>query len=178
MKNTFLLFSILFISFQSGAQSYLTAGGLRLGTDWGLSVQQRIAKSATAEGIIQSSFQREEALVSVLVEQHYPLVFRGLNLYIGGGPHIGWNSQPSTADKPDGVKNPLGITLVGGAELTIARLNISYDFKPAFNIRGGDNGVYVQTGVSLRYVFLTNKDYKKLQKEKKKKERKKFVHLA
>lgn len=173
MKNPILLATVLLVSLPVFSQSYMTAGGLRLGTDWGLTVQQRIAKSTTLEGIIQSSFQREEAMVTLLVEQHYPVVFRGLNLYVGGGFHKGWNSQPVSLENPNGVKDPMGLTLIGGAELTIARLNISYDFKPAVNIVGGDNGIYIQSGVSVRYVFLTNKVYKDLQKDKRKKERQK-----
>ncbi len=144
-----------------------------MGTDWGFTLQQRIAQNTSLEGIVQSSFQREEIMISLLVEQHYPVVHKGLNIYVGGGPHKGWNSQPPSPDKPKGIGDPLGFSLICGAELTLARLNISYDFKPAVNIRGGDKGIYLQSGVSVRYVFLTNKDYKKLQKENKKKARKK-----
>ena len=165
--------ALILSSLQLAAQSYMTAGGIRLGTDWGLTIQQRLAKSTTLEGIFQSSFQREEVMVTLLAEQHFPLVFRGLNIYVGGGAHKGWNSQPVTLENPDGVKDPIGLSLIGGAELTLGKLNISYDFKPAINLYGGDNRVYVQTGVSVRYVFLNNKVYKDIQKEKRKKERQK-----
>ena len=57
------------------AQSYFTAGGLRVGTDWGLTVQQRIAKRMTVEGIVQSSFGRPEFMVTGIVEKHFPLHF-------------------------------------------------------------------------------------------------------
>ncbi|MFQ5447350.1 MAG: hypothetical protein ACE5FF_10470, partial [Saprospiraceae bacterium] len=51
--------------------------------------------------------------------------------------------------------------------------NFSYDFKPAINISGGEKRFYTQTGVSIRYVFLNNKVYKKHLKKKKKEKRKK-----
>ena len=47
---------------------------------------------------------------------------------------------------------PLGISGVIGAEITLGRFNISYDFKPAVNLRGGEKTFYSQTGVSVRYV--------------------------
>jgi hypothetical protein len=166
---TLLSFSTLF------SQQYMTAGGLRLGTDWGLTVQQRIAKNATIEGILQSSLQREEFMLTALYERHYPLVFRGINLYVGGGLHKGWIDEPLNLEFPDAeqAKDPFGITLVGGAELTLGRFNFSYDFKPAINLSGGEKTFYSQTGVSIRYVFLKNKVYKDLQKEKRRKNRKK-----
>jgi hypothetical protein len=49
------------------------------------------------------------------------------------------------------------MTVVFGAEITLGRLNISYDFKPAMNVSGGAQRFYYQTGVSLRYVLLKRK---------------------
>jgi hypothetical protein len=156
------------------SQAYMTAGGLRLGTDWGLTVQQRLAKSVTFEGIVQSSLQREEVMLTGLVEKHYPLVFRGLNLYAGAGLHKGWLSTASPVEPPVRTfGDPFGLTLIGGAELTLGRLNFSYDFKPAINLSGGEKNFYTQTGISVRYVFLNNKVYKKHLKKRKKAKRKK-----
>lgn len=145
-----------------------------MGTDWGLTLQQRVLETVTLEGILQSSFQREEVIVSVLVEKHYPIAVKGLNLYVGGGAHKGWNSQPVSADNPKGVENPLGISLVGGAELTLGRINVSYDFKPVFNAVGGDRPVYIQSGLSVRYVFLSNRDVRKMKRQKEREKKGKF----
>jgi len=175
-----LLISLTPISLFS--QAYMTAGGLGLGTDWGLTVQQRLAKSLTAEGIVQSSLQREEVLLTGLVEKHYALVFRGLNLYAGAGLHKGWLNNTSSTEPPaQTAGDPFGLTFIGGAELTLGRLNFSYDFKPAINLSGGEKSFYTQTGVSVRYVFLKNKVYKKHLKEKKKAKRQKEgkgIHLG
>ena len=46
------------------AQSYNTAGGLRLGTDWGLTVKQRVYDNWTAELLVQSSLVRDETMLT------------------------------------------------------------------------------------------------------------------
>ena len=70
MKNTIVLLILVFSATQIIGQSYDTAAGMRLGTEWGLTVKQRIAKKTTLEAILQSSLQREEFTVTVLGEQH------------------------------------------------------------------------------------------------------------
>jgi len=88
--------------------------------------------------------------------------------------HKGWNTtenNPSEIDTPTITANPFGVTLVGGAEATIGRFNISYDFKPAINISGGEKSFYTQSGVSLRYVLVKNKVWRKMKKNKKKKQK-------
>ncbi|MCC6724093.1 MAG: hypothetical protein IT258_06245 [Saprospiraceae bacterium] len=178
MRFSILIFTSLLCSATiAKAQSYVTSGGLRLGTDWGLTLQQRIAEHVTIEGILQKSFQRDEFMVTALAERHYKIMLNGLNLYVGAGLHKGWNNQPATAEKPDGFENPFGITGIGGLELTIARLNLSYDFKPAINLYGGERTVYVQSGLSLRYVFYSNRDLKKKERERKREERRKKLRF-
>lgn len=159
----------------------MTAAGIRVGSDWGLTLQQRLNKNMTIESIVQSSLQREEVIVTALAERHYALVARGINIYAGAGLHKGWlnnNSNNELGIPPK--KDPFGVTAVAGAELTIGRINLSYDFKPAINVVGGEKKIYTQTGVSARYVFLNNKVYKKKQKAKRKKKRQeagKGIHI-
>ncbi len=174
MKKLIVPAFFLFVFSQMQAQSYMTAAGLRFGTDWGITLQQRIAKNTTIEGILQSSLQREEVLVTGMVEQHYPILTKGLNVYFGGGVHKGWLSEPNDAElQAEPYKDPFGVTLVAGAEITLGRINVSYDFKPAINLSGGEEKFYTQTGVSVRYALLSNKVYKKMTKKKKKKQRQK-----
>ncbi len=171
-KQQLAFLYVSFLSFSLQAQAYMTAGGLRAGTDWGLTIQQRLTKNMTIEGIVQSSLQREEVLLTALAERHYALVFRGLNLYTGAGLHKGFLSNPADNElNAPNYKDPLGVTFIGGAEVTLGRFNFSYDFKPAINVVGGERKFYTQTGLSVRYVFLTNKEYKKIQKKKRKKKR-------
>jgi hypothetical protein len=174
MKKLFAVAFLLCVFPHIQAQSYMTAAGLRFGTDWGITLQQRIAKKTTIEGILQSSLQREEVLLTGLVEQHYPILTKGLNVYFGGGMHKGWISGPSDAEsQARPYEDPFGVTLIAGAEITLGRINVSYDFKPAINLSGGEEKFYTQTGVSVRYALLNNKVYKKMAKKKRKKQRQK-----
>lgn len=151
-----IIFSLLSVG-SLDAQSYNTAFGLRMGTEWGFTVQQRILKRTTLELIAQSSLEREEFTLTLLGEEHFPILTKRLNVYLGGGFHKGWGNKSSFAPE-DGSENtytnPYGITMIAGAEITLGRLNISYDFKPAVNLEGGARGFYFQTGVSLRYVII------------------------
>ncbi|HFA49389.1 MAG TPA: hypothetical protein ENJ95_10270 [Bacteroidetes bacterium] len=173
MKKLFVVAFAFLVSNFIFSQSYMTAGGLRAGTDWGLTVQQRLTKNTTFEGIVQSSLQREELMLTALAERHYALVFRGLNIYMGAGLHKGWLANVQSSELvPLERKDPFGLTFIGGAEMKLGRFNISYDFKPAINIFGGEKKFYTQTGASVRYIFLNNKVWKKKQKAKRKKKRK------
>ncbi len=155
MKKLLLLIPTLLILTFASAQSYNTALGFRLGTDWGVSWQQRILKKTTIETIVQSSFFREEALLTVLGEQHNPILGRRFNLYVGGGFHKGWLNQGENSE----IKDPFGLTGVFGLEFTLARVNVSFDFKPAVNLVGGEKRIYSQSGFSVRYVLFKKKKY-------------------
>lgn len=141
------------------AQSYNTAVGMRLGTEWGPSIQQRILKKTTIEAIIQSSLQREELLLTGLVEQHFPIISKRFNIYMGAGLHKGWIQEPIDEETGEAFEDPFGITMIMGIELTLGRINISYDFKPAVNIDGGARGFYSQTGLTMRYVIFKKKSW-------------------
>ncbi|MEO0875985.1 MAG: hypothetical protein AAFY48_15420, partial [Bacteroidota bacterium] len=103
--NKFLpLLALLSTSlFTLQAQSYDLAAGVRLGTDLGISAKLRVPpidENFTVETIIQTSLEREEGLISVLGEQHFPLITRRVNLYAGGGFHAGWLEDDPDRD-PD-----------------------------------------------------------------------------
>lgn len=164
---TISVLGLAFCTFMQ-AQSYDFTLGMRMGTDWGLSSQFRVAKNLTIEGILQSSLQREELLVTALLEQHNPIITRRLNVYYGGGVHKGW----ITAADEVGYTNPAGITMIAGLEFTIAKLNISYDIKPAVNLTGGEQQFYSQSGISLRYVIAKRNSIFKVNKKKQRERRK------
>ncbi len=175
MKNNALISILSILPFFLVAQSYNTALGIRLGTDWGITAQQRVGKLTTIEGIVQSSRQREEAMLTLIGEQHFPLISRRLNVYAGGGLHMGWLNEEIT-DSGEKYKNPFGLTGIAGAELSLGRFNLSYDFKPAINISGGRHTIYPQTGISLRYVIVkrpwlngNDKNKRKRQRERRRK---------
>lgn len=156
MKKIILLSILGLAALQADAQSYITAIGARIGTDWGLTLQQRLTKRMTIEGIAESSFSRDEVMLTGLLESHLPLISRHFNIYGGAGIHKGWSTN-----KKEFVEDPFGLTLVGGAELTIGRINISYDFKPSLNLHGGERRFYTSSALSLRYVLLKDKIFYK-----------------
>ena len=129
MKKYILTFTLLAFGLSLFSQSYNTSLGMRLGTDWGVTLNQRVLKRVTVEAIGQSSLQRDEFMLTGLGKHHFPIISRRFNIYFGGGLHKGWNSNPE-------IQDPWGMDLVGGIEFTAARINISYDFKPAFNFSG------------------------------------------
>ena len=166
MKRKMLIIAILFGTVVANSQSYLTAAGIRLGTDWGLTVQQRIAKRLTVEGILQSSLSREEVILTGMVQKHMPLITRHFNVYAGAGLHKGWFQND------DGVaENPFGLSFVGGIEMTLGHLNMSYDFKPAINLTGGSKTFYAQTALSFRYVILKDNIIKKAKRNQKRRKK-------
>lgn len=167
------------------AQSYDAALGLRFGTEWGATAQVRlpvIHKNFVAEGIVHSSLMRDEGHFTLLGKQHQNILTRRLNLFYGAGAHVGWTSEidPKTGDE---FPAPFGIDGVVGVEATFARVNVSYDFKPAVNFRG-ESPIRVNSSLSVRYVLAgrndiwdkkkekeTNKRRKKRKREKRREER-------
>ena len=161
MKKATSLIFLIVLSVNTFSQSYFTAGGARFGTDWGMTVQQKILKHTTVEGIFQSSLFREELMLTGLLEHHFPLITKRLNVYTGAGFHKGF----VTDDNLD-YESPFGLSLIAGAEFTFARFVFSYDFKPAFHFSGGENPWYSQTAVSVRYVFIKQNVFKKMKRKK------------
>ena len=168
MKQATTIFIVMLLgSTFVQAQSYITAGGIRVGSGIGLTLQQRLTKRITVEGIIQTQSKRDEVMATALVQRHFPIITKHFNIYGGAGIHKGW-STTSIRNEVD-YTNPFGVTFVGGIEMTLGRVNLAYDFKPALNLSGGTQFLYPQSAVSVRYVFIKDKIFDKKKKKKKKK---------
>lgn len=161
MRKPFLIFCLMASSLVINAQKYTTAAGVRAGSGLGISIQQHLWDKYTAEGIIQKSLFKPGTTITALFEQHNKLLFKGLNFYAGGGPHVGLYNQNNSGNlKNDGTplyKNAVGITAIGGIEMKLSRLVISYDYQPGINFYGGEQVFSSQTGFTVRYVFLKAK---------------------
>ncbi len=176
MKKTAILF-IFFLSAQFlFAQSYRTAAGLRLGTGTGsgiaLTVQQRVAKYGTIEGIFQPSFNGSVSSLDLMYEHHYKILFKRFNIYMGGGLHKDW--RPDDHDDID--KADAGVVGIIGGEITFKRVGVSWDYKPFANVIGADDNFFgAQSAVSLRVILVQQKkkkiDWKFWEKDKSKKEK-------
>ncbi|MCB0704719.1 MAG: hypothetical protein KDC34_05390 [Saprospiraceae bacterium] len=171
MKHTHYLTFLLFLFAGTiQAQSYITSAGLRFGGGIGLTVQQRIAKKSTVEGILQSRLSGNEVRVTGLYERHVPIITKRLNLYGGIGLYKEWVEDTYLEQRAD----PIGVTFVGGAELTLGRVNLSLDIKPSIQVSQASSFNFdSQIGVSARYVLIKDGLFDKAGKKKKKKKKKK-----
>ena len=186
MKNITICF-ILFLAIGSlQAQSYQTAVGLRLGTDIGISAQQRVAKFSTVEAIFTPSIRSKETSVELLFEQHKRILSKRFNIYAGGGIHKAWREDDADYfGRPDA-----GLSGIFGGEFSLKRLNFSWDFKPTIDFLGGEGEALFtrNSSVSIRYIFIPQKknedwkvwkkDSRESRKEKKAKEKEKEERKA
>jgi hypothetical protein len=150
-QNQFLmpLFILLFQTFQTQAQSYGTALGVRL-DGFGVTLQQQVAANSTVEVIAQTAgFGKSDIQFSALFEQHKSLITRGLNFYLGGGLYKLWYDKDKIENA--GKANPYGISPIIGLELNLGKLLLSGDVKPNLKLGGDGKGLAWHTGISIRY---------------------------
>ena len=168
----------------ANAQSYDLAAGVRLGSEIGVSVKMRVPpvdKNFTGEFIVQSSFDGDEVLMTLLGEQHMAVISRRLNVYTGLGMHAGWvQNELITEDSYDA---PLGVSFIGGVEVNFKRLNVSLDYKPVINVKGGERFFQSSSALTLRYMAFQRNDIftsprKKRQKQRVKKRKQKAKSRA
>ena len=147
--------ALAFICFSTAAfsQTYKTAGGFRVSDGLDLTLQQYITNGWTAEGILHTSIFSKDLGFTVLAEKHHKLLFRNLNVYYGPGFHY---YAESDASRGDGlVTNVAGLSLIGGMEASLGRINLAVDFKPEIHLAGDQVHPFEWNGVALsaRYIF-------------------------
>lgn len=163
------------------AQSYGTSAGIRMGSNkhyrtFGVSVQQRVLKDITLEGIIQSDFSNNHT-AHLLVEKHSRIISKRFNYYYGAGMSIG--SEESLVKNPETKEitrtygnGTLNADLIIGIEMTMLRTNFSLDYKPSVNIIGNRRPWYAgQIGISARHVIVKSAEQKRKQRKKKRNKR-------
>ena len=151
-----LLFPIFCLAAHSTAQAqYNNAIGLRLWYYPGITFKHHFSDPAALELILDTRWGGW--IVTGLYEHHFPLGPENLNLYVGGGGHIGF-LRKGVSNKHWGTYEGggfVGLDGILGLEYTLESipLNFSLDWKPAFNLAGyqgwwGDGGA-----LSVRYTF-------------------------
>lgn len=142
------IIALVFVTSTTGySQYYNVAAGLRMGTEFGISVQGRIADKTTIEAIINTSLSSNRQSGTFLLEQHQSILTRRVNFYMGGGMHQSWTQDTLT-------HLPGGIAAIVGAEISLGKFNISWDYKPSVTLWGKEAHIYNgETAVTLRYVF-------------------------
>ncbi|MFB9863196.1 hypothetical protein [Rufibacter immobilis] len=130
------------------AQRYKTAAGLRIGSDeFGLTIQQKVLEKTTLEGLLTAS--PREITATVLAEQHFPMLGRRFNYYVGGGVHGGRLKDYGAI---------YGFDAIAGIEYKVNGLPflLSADLKPAFHLRH-EEWFNMGGAFSIRYVLVREK---------------------
>ena len=160
-----LAFVMLFASSELSAQHYKNALGLRLGTTYGLTFVQALNRFWTVEGIVHRNYA-EQTFITGLARHHQSLLFftRNVNMYYGGGLHVGFPGESGTLWGPDAIL---------GVEMTLFHINFSVDYQPQFHI-GQEEWFQQQVAVSARYVIVEANwrnrwDRKRKQRQRKRK---------
>lgn len=154
-KSILVLVVALFIVFESKAQDYNTGIGLRGGFASGLTVKHFLSQTKAIEGIFDSRWHGVN--ITGLYEIHAQAFNTDrLNWYYGVGGHIGfWNGKYYRDVRNDADYTVVGIDGILGIEYNFKEIpvNLSLDWKPAFDLVGysgfwGDGGA-----ISIRYIF-------------------------
>ncbi len=151
-KFCLVLLFFSFFHFSAQAQKYRTTVGVRIGrNDFGITGQQKILPQTTLEAI--GLVSGREVSATGLVEQHFPVLGKGFNIYLGAGAHVGHLKDRGAF---------YGGDLLAGAELKLPIIPIvlSLDLKPAFHVNHDEWGG-VSGGLSIRYILVKEKKEKK-----------------
>lgn len=152
-----LIVVLMAISSIGFGQDYSNAIGFRGGFSQGLTFKHFLGSNSAVEGILATRWKGFN--LTGLYEIHANAFdVEGLNWYYGGGGHIGvYNGylENKYFYDPTRTYTAIGVDGILGIEYNIGDIpiNISADWKPAFNLVGyvgfwGDNGA-----ISIRYYF-------------------------
>ncbi|MBK8053081.1 MAG: hypothetical protein IPK35_07385 [Saprospiraceae bacterium] len=167
MKNILFIVLALISIHNISAQKYNTIAGVRIGDDFGISAAQRIANKTTIELNIQPGTFAGRQMTSLLAKQHYSLLTKRLNFFMGAGIYSR-KYNPTYTESPQQI-NTQGLALSFGAEFSIGKLSISTDYLPLVTIADNNSNqrFYTTSGFSLRYILVgressTKKFFKKI----------------
>jgi hypothetical protein len=156
MKKIFIAtMLVLFASTSLLAQDYNTGIGLRGGPYLSFTVKHFLSEKAALEGLVSTRWKGIE--VTGLYEIHnQAFQVEKLNWYFGGGAHLGFYDGNYTGWGNTGTNYiNVGIDGILGLEYNFSEipLNLSIDWKPAFDLSGytgfrADNGAF-----AIRYIF-------------------------
>ena len=156
MRNLVFVFLIVLLwGFQCKAQDYNTGIGLRAGYWSGLTLKHFINKNAALEGLFDSRWHGFN-LTGLYEIHNQAFETDRLNWYYGGGAHIGfYDTTNKSWNDNSGNYSIVGIDGILGIEYNFKEvpINLSLDWKPAFNLTGG-TGFWGDGGaLSIRYIF-------------------------
>ncbi|MFH0842230.1 MAG: hypothetical protein V1903_06375 [Bacteroidota bacterium] len=156
MKNflAIVTFAVIFTPFAS-AQDYNNAIGLRGGLYNGITFKHFMGSKTAVEFLGATRWSGIE--IAGLYEIHNNAFdVDRLNWYFGFGAHVGfYNGDNNTYDDPAGSYMVLGADGILGIEYNFTELpvNISLDWKPAFNFIGYSRFWPDGGALSIRYIW-------------------------
>lgn len=154
MSTRIYFFALILLPVASQAQAYKTAAGIRVGSGFHVSVKQHLADRWTGEAILTPNWSPNGPGVTLLGAYNRKVLFRGVGLYYGGGGHYYWDYAPARLEPSDRTQ-VYGLTLIGGVEMTMKRLNISLDLKPEVHAGGTKKALsWHGPSVTARYVLV------------------------
>lgn len=152
-KTTIFITIIIFLAIGSAQAQYKLGVGLRLNYGYGLSIKYNMSRSKAFEGILYSRW-RGINLTGLYEVHQTAFKVNTWRWYYGVGGHVGYWGNGNRYGNPwfDNNNNNtiLGADGILGLEHTFKEipLNLSIDWKPAFNIVG-------YTGLWLDDIALT-----------------------
>lgn len=143
------------------SQSYNTAFGFRLGEQLGFNLTQRLANHTTADLSFSNGLFSDRKYVMLNLRQHYPVLTRRLNFFLGAGAFAESHLTSSNYETIDYNFDRKGISAVMGAELTLGRLNISIDYMPKYLLQSqsGVNQLQADSALSIKYLLWKRKGW-------------------
>ncbi|WP_143959599.1 hypothetical protein [Litoribacter populi] len=153
-----LLFAGMCLGTEVKAQDYNTGIGLRAGNSAGVTIKHFLSNDVAFEGLIHSRWRG--MMLTGLLEVHRNIPeARGLRWYYGAGAHVGFFNAADRRYRgwgdPDRSYTVVGIDGILGLEYTFVEipLNLSFDWKPAFDVIGYQRLWADGFALSVRYVF-------------------------
>lgn len=149
-----LLLAVCVLTF-TNAQDYKTGIGLRGGLYNGVTIKHFLGSKSAVEGLLSTRWSGFE--VTALYEIHARAFdVDRLNWFYGLGGHVGFYNGNNTNWGTAGTSyTVLGVDGILGLEYSFSEfpINVSLDWKPAFNLIGyshfwPDGGAF-----SIRYIF-------------------------
>jgi hypothetical protein len=156
MKKYLLLLTLIASAAVVSAQDYKNAIGVRGGYSNGITFKHFISDKAALEFLLASRWRGYN--FTVLYEVHKNIGEPGLNFYYGAGGHIGrwrgYKNHPWFHDD-DLHYTVIGVDGIIGLEYNFKEipLNLSIDYKPAFNLVGYQGFWYDEAALSVRIYF-------------------------
>ncbi len=161
--SALITFALLIPALAFG-QSYKTAAGIRVDNGVNLTVQQYITNGWTAEGILHTSIGSNNLGFTLLAEKHQKIILRGLNFYTGAGAHYYGRSNANRQEN-EIANNVFGLSFIGGAEISLGRINLAVDWKPELHLAGDQVHPFDWNGASLSVRYIIEKRERKQMKD-------------